>query len=166
MLRKDPVRQAGVVQPCQIPSRVLGAGDDDAGELTIKRLRHTAGIRNQTKVRVIGNMGQRNDGDVRSGVTGSIERHAIFGIESRHPGRYGNTPKHGLPVRCCSRSTPLENSVGSPRKRFTTNERTSARSFSSSSAKVPTIDAKTPPRSISAVNNTGTFKRVARPQIH
>ena len=65
---------------------------------------------------------------------------------------YGNTPKQGRPVCCSNNSGPPLNRRRSPRKRLMMNPRTRSRSSSSKSVKVPTIEANTPPRSMSATS--------------
>ena len=68
---------------------------------------------------------------------------------------HGTTPRTGRLRRFSMKSTPGENRPRSPRNLFTMNPATRPRSADSSSSIVPTSEAKTPPRSMSATRMTG-----------
>ena len=68
---------------------------------------------------------------------------------------HGITPLQGQEVRCSISRLPSSNKATSPRNLLMMKLRISAASLSSSTALVPTTDAITPPRSISASKQTG-----------
>ena len=80
-------------------------------------------------------------------------------------GAHGITPKHGQPVRRAMKDTPASNSVGSPRNLLTANPTISAASSGSSTTRVPTSAAITPPRSMSPRRHTGTPAARAKPMF-
>ena len=77
----------------------------------------------------------------------------------------GMTPRHGQPVRRSMSRTPSSNSAGSPRNLLTAKLTISAASSASSTARVPTSAAITPPRSMSPSRHTGTPARRANPML-
>ncbi len=77
----------------------------------------------------------------------------------------GIGPRQGTPVRSAIRRWPSANRVGSPRKRLIRVARISAASAGSQTAKVPTNEAMTPPRSMSPMRMTGTLAARAKPKL-
>ena len=68
------------------------------------------------------------------------------------PRHIGSVASVGTPVSCASISGPGDSSEASPRKRFSTKPRISARSSAGSSWCVPYRCAKAPPRSMSVTS--------------
>ena len=71
--------------------------------------------------------------------------------------KYGMTPMTGIPVYSSSHFIPFSSISIIPLNLLIIIPFTSFRSSSSSNARVPTMDAKTPPRSISATRNTSAL---------
>ena len=73
----------------------------------------------------------------------------------------GTIPRTGLEVFRSKKSTTGKSKFTSPRNLLMTRPLTKSRSSSSKSSKVPTNDAKAPPRSISATKITGALRYFA-----
>ena len=80
-------------------------------------------------------------------------------------GSHGTTPKERQPVRFSVKRMPSSNSERSPRNRFIAKPAIIAASCGSITALVPTMEAMTPPRSMSPTSTTGTSAARANPML-
>ena len=78
---------------------------------------------------------------------------------------HGMTPRQGQPARRSMSRTPSSKRAGSPRNLLIAKLLTIAASAGSRTARVPTTEAMTPPRSMSARRHTGTCACRAKPMF-
>ena len=90
---------------------------------------------------------------------------ASSGGRRRAASSQGTTPRQGQPVWRSMSRTPSSKSAGSPRNLLITKLLTIAASAESRTTRVPTTEAMTPPRSMSARRQTGTPARRANPML-
>ena len=160
MLRRGPTVEAARPHPGQVAGdRVLRARQDDEVVGLRGWRRHPVRPRQQPEVRRVRETGEPDDRDARARrrrICGVVVDARLSSASSADRRSHRETrPDTGPRSSTRGSSSRRSNSDRSPRNLLTRKPRNSARSSGVSSETVPTMDAKTPPRSMSAHENPG-----------